>query len=600
MNPDDKLKEDLVKNYNDRADIFLQEENHFKRKSKIISSFRLLLGILTLVGIWMFTIYPAAYWLVLSSLSFISFFVVVVLDGKTNKKRQYFHRLRTINEQESATLNGKSASLTTGSLYSSQDHAYAYDLDIFGAGSLFQMINRTCTPSGEKLLVDHLSNPDLQTQHILQRQKAIAELMPLQDFRQQFMVTGQENSETPNDILQLNLWLNSANSKLNNPVIATFRFILPAVTLILLLLAVFGIISYFFVPVSILINMAFLQLYRSQINKIHAVVSHKHHILNKYAKLLKHLNDQTFSSEILTSLRRDGKDADSSLNALSKTMSFFDQRLNDLVAIVLNGIFLSDFHCVIALDRWKQTHKNQMPQWLDNIFLMDELNSFANFAFNNPDYTYPTFSDTIFFEAENLGHPLIRDHECIKNNFSSSAEEKVIVLTGANMSGKSTFLRSMGINLILAYSGAPVYATKLVCNKTTVYTSMRVTDSLGQDTSYFYAELKRLSAIVKNLREGTKMLVLLDEILKGTNSDDKLLGSIGLIEEFLQYDCLCLIATHDLALGELENKYPKQISNYCFESELNSDQLTFDYTIKRGIAKNKNATFLMRKEGLIK
>lgn len=600
MNPDDNLKEDLIKNYNDRANIFLQEETNFKRRSRIISSFRLVLGIFTLVGIWLFTIYPAAYWLVLSSICFIAFFVVVVFDGKTNKKRQYFQRLRTINEQESATLNGESTSLITGSLYSSQDHAYAYDLDIFGAASLFQMINRTCTPSGEKLLVDHLSNPDLQTQYILQRQEAIAELMPLQDFRQQFMVIGQENNETPNDILQLNLWLNSPESRLNSPVIATFRFLLPAITLTLTLLAVFGIISYFFVPVSILTNMAFLQFYRSRINKIHSVVSHKHNILNKYAKLLKHLNNQTFSSEMLTSLCRDGKDADNSVNALSKTMSFFDQRLNDLAAIILNGVFLSDFHCVVALDRWKQTHKNEMPQWLDSIFLMDELNSFANFAFNNPSYTYPTFSNDIFFEAENLGHPLIKDHVCIKNNFSSSPEEKVIVLTGANMSGKSTFLRSIGINLILAYSGAPVYATKLICNQTIVYTSMRVTDSLGQDTSYFYAELKRLSAIVKNLREGKKMLVLLDEILKGTNSDDKLLGSIGLIEEFLQYDCLCVVATHDLALGELENKYPKQISNYCFESQLNADQLTFDYTIKRGIAKNKNATFLMRKEGLIK
>ncbi|WP_270087390.1 MutS-related protein [Sphingobacterium sp. SYP-B4668] len=202
-----------------------------------------------------------------------------------------------------------------------------------------------------------------------------------------------------------------------------------------------------------------------------------------------------------------------------------------------------------------------MTHWLESLLTMDELNSFANYAYNNPEYSYPTFNETTFLEAENLGHPLIFNKTRVRNYLRASAIEKVIVLTGANMSGKSTFLRTIGINLVLAYSGAPVYATKLTCsNGLKLYTSMRVTDSLAQDTSYFYVELKRLSAIVHSLRDGAKILILLDEILKGTNSEDKLQGSIGLIEEFLQHDCLCVIATHGLSLGELENKFRGQVN----------------------------------------
>jgi len=526
--------------------------------------------------------------------------ITVVVDSKTKKRRLHYQILKTINEREGAALKGDYTGLSSGAEYTSPSHPYTYDLDIFGNNSLFQRINRTCTLNGEKLLVKRLEISDLQLPHILKRQEAISELASLQDFRQQFLAIGRESDEMTTDIPRLYLWLNSENSKLNRPIITALRFLIPVVTLTLAGFAISGVISYLYFVIAILFNLGFLQLFNHQINKIHAVVSHKYNLLKKYARLLKHTNSHTFNSDVLCKLSNDSKDADRSIDSLVRTMSFFDQRLNDLARIILNGIFLSDLHCITALDSWKQTYRDEMIHWLENIFAIDELNSFANYTFNNPDYSYPTFSESIVFEAEGLGHPLIANQTCVENDFNPSQIERIIVLTGANMSGKSTFLRAMGINLVLAYAGAPVYATKLVCSRLMLYTSMRVTDSLAQDTSYFYAELKRLSAIVENLRGGAKMLILLDEILKGTNSDDKLHGSVGLMEELLRYDCLCIIATHDLALGDLADKSTGEISNYCFESELESDQLTFDYKIKKGIAKNKNATFLMRKEGLIK
>ncbi|SEL11148.1 MutS-related protein [Olivibacter domesticus] len=594
------MAKDLDILYANRIGDFSEKEAHFKKRGKLFSSLRLVLGIFIVAGTWMAMTYLSTFWLSIALISTASFLVIVIADAKANKQRLHFYRLKTINEQEKSSLRGEYSSLPSGSIYVDTNHPFSYDLDVFGANSLFQNMNRTCTFSGERFLVESLKCTNVNVAKILERQHAVSELTCLVDFRQHFMAIGLENREDSEDISQLTAWLESPKNTLNRPIIRFFSFLLPTVTLSILIFAIVGMISYVGLIVSVLINLVFIQLFNSPINRAHAIISRKHNLLKKYAQLLQHLNTQTFSNQRLITLLKNSENAHTEINRLSRIMSFFDQRLNDLVAVVLNGVFLSDIHCIVALYRWKKKHKKQMPEWLDSIFTFDELNSLANFAFNNPSYSYPKFSASIFIEAENLGHPLIKNHPCVSNNFGSLREEKVVILTGANMSGKSTFLRTIGVNLILAYCGAPVFATKFTCSNAVIYTSMRVTDSLDQDTSYFYAELKRLSQIMDNLRKGRKMLILLDEILKGTNSADKLHGSIGLIEEFLAHECLCVIATHDLALGALENSYPKDVSNYCFESRLESDKLSFDYKIIRGIAQNKNATFLMQKAGLIK
>ncbi|WP_295123028.1 hypothetical protein [uncultured Chitinophaga sp.] len=586
--------------YKTRAIHFSQLESQFTMRGRLLSLFRLIAGILIIIGVFMFLSNISVTWMASTLLSAVVFVMLVAAHGRANRQAAYFGCLKRLNEQEEAALKGDYTNLPAGDVYVTPGHPYSYDLDIFGKNSLFQMLNRTCTTTGERLLVTTLEQNDVNAEKVLQRQEAVSALTPMLEFRQQFMAIGRENQETPNDIEQLNAWLHSEKSRLNRPFLRVLSFVLPAVFFSLIVLAIAGIVSFPFLIFSFLLNLAFIQSLHHQLNKIHAVVSNKHHILNKYARLLELMNRQPFNSEILTALAGDSKYAHASIKSLSVKLNFFDQRLNDVVGFILNGFFLFDLHCIAAIDKWKAQHREQMPKWLDSIFKVDELSSLANFSFNNPGYTYPAFSTSTFFEAENLGHPLIRKHPCVENNFTSLTDEKVIVLTGANMSGKSTFLRTIGINMVLAYAGAPVYATTFTCSLVTLYTSMRVTDSLGEDTSYFYAEISRLSQIADQLRAGKRMMILLDEILKGTNSADKLQGSVGLIQEFLAYDCLCIIATHDLALGELEQQHPGQVSNYCFESQIEEDKLTFDYTINKGIAKNKNATFLMRKAGLIR
>ncbi|HYH55805.1 MAG TPA: hypothetical protein VD772_04290, partial [Anseongella sp.] len=422
---------------------------------------------------------------------------------------------------------------------------------------------------------------------------------PLLDFRQHFMATGMGFRETSAETRQLQNWIAAPESRLNNPLIRILSYILPAAAILLLLLALAGTMPHTYWVLAVLVNLFVSGLFLKQINLVHAAVSRKHLLLEKFSLLLGHTGRQEFRDDLLNSLRQEGLQACEAIRRLAKIIGFFDQRLNLMIAALLNGFLLSDLHCVMAIDRWRSRYAPRMPSWLDSIFRIDELNSFANFAFNHPAYCYPEFNESNFIQAEQLGHPLITRGNCVPNDFLPGKDEKVVILTGANMSGKSTFLRSLGVNLVLAYAGAPVFARRFSCCLAGIHSSMRVNDSLSEDTSYFYAELKRLSTIMERLRSGQKLFILLDEILKGTNSADKLYGSTGLVEEFIRHDCLCLIATHDLELGKLADKHP-QISNYCFESTLSDDQLHFDYTIRKGIARNKNATFLMQKTGLIK
>ena len=227
------------------------------------------------------------------------------------------------------------------------------------------------------------------------------------------------------------------------------------------------------------------------------------------------------------------------------------------------------------------------------------LNSLGTFAFNHPTFVYATIEKEIVIEATAIGHPLIPQNECIANDFTLGQNKSVLIITGANMAGKSTFLRTIGVNLVLALSGAPLCARTFRCPVIDMRSGMRTADSLKDHQSYFYAELNRLKVIMDDLRSDRPLLILLDEILKGTNSADKQAGSIALVKQLLPHPCLALIATHDLAMGELAKEFPERIQNYCFEATIENDQLSFDYKLKPGLATKMNATFLMRKMGIL-
>jgi len=319
--------------------------------------------------------------------------------------------------------------------------------------------------------------------------------------------------------------------------------------------------------------------------------------------MLKQIESFDFKSSYLLSLKEQlshqGKTASTITSELQKILDQFDYSKNFLVGFVLDSIFLWDIGCLVKLNKWQQDYAGILPRWFDVIAEMDALISLANCNYNHPAWIIPEVSSAEFaFNAENLGHPLIDETRCVSNPFQISNEEKIVIITGANMAGKSTFLRTVGVNLILASNGCKVCAESFNFSPIRIYTNMRTSDNLMNDESYFYAELLRLQSMLTLLRNGENLFVIIDEMLKGTNSVDKLNGSKELINQLICLNAHGIVATHDLGLTELAQTIPA-IKNQCFEVQLNNDELNFDYKLTNGVTRTMNATFLMKKMGII-
>jgi DNA mismatch repair ATPase MutS len=321
--------------------------------------------------------------------------------------------------------------------------------------------------------------------------------------------------------------------------------------------------------------------------------------LEKYGRLLHVFGKEKFTSEILKTLTSSADEADLKVKSLASLVSNLNARLNFLTNLAVNSLLLYDLQCVYRLEKWKQENSAHLTGWLNVISEAEVLCSLGTFAFNHPAFIYPKITSDLVINTEELGHPLIAEEECVTNNLYIGKGQAVLIITGANMAGKSTFLRTSGVNLVLALAGAPVYAKTFSCPIINLRSGMRTADSLKDHQSYFYAELDRLKTIMDELRSDKPLLILLDEILKGTNSTDKQSGSIALVKQLLSHPCLAMIATHDIVLGDLENQFPQHIKNYHFEANIENDQLSFDYKLKPGIAQTMNATFLMKKMGII-
>jgi DNA mismatch repair ATPase MutS len=320
--------------------------------------------------------------------------------------------------------------------------------------------------------------------------------------------------------------------------------------------------------------------------------------------MLKVFDNNDFKSDILQNVKNNlsggGVSAGASVQKIGQLINSLDYRLNIIVGIILNGLILWDFQCLKRLEKWKSAYKTYFATWLEMLGQVDAFVSLGNFAANNPDYVYPSIAvDDNFFVSTDLGHPLINESVRVCNNFEISRKGTAIIVTGANMSGKSTFLRTLAVNYILAMTGAPVCAKKFIFKPVKLFTSMRAEDSLSDNESYFYAELKRLKQLKLLIDNHEPVFFILDEILKGTNSADKSLGSKMFLTKLVEMGGTGLIATHDISLGELETSFPEKIMNNCFEIEIDEGKISFDYIIRQGITNKMNAVLLMKQMGII-
>jgi hypothetical protein len=531
---------------------------------------------------------------------FAAFLVFVNLYFRRKDERMLWEKLAWLNSNELAVLDGDLNGFPDGGVYLDSE-GYLDDLDIFGKRSFFHVLNRTTTSHGMEAFSGLLRNSLLSSAAIHRQQEAVRALAGQSSKRQLLTAKGLLAGEAAGNLDNIQSWLDGA------PVLYQrkgFRILINVLTVCNLGTAYYYLSSNNYTPLLIgaLISWGITGYYMKYISKQHLLIAHKQSILDQYAGILGVFNTvEVGNSVLLKELHAQTEDAHKAIRQLSRLTSFFDQRLNVLVNIAFNTFFFYDLRCLAALERWKVAHRTRFPQWIATVGSIECLNSLAGFAFNNPDYSYPVPVDGsgLFITSTRLAHPLIPADRRVANDFSIGREDRLILVTGSNMSGKTTFLRTIGVNLLMAQCGLPVCAASWTFTPMALLTSLRISDSLQEQTSYFMAELKKLRNIVHRLDTGAPALVLIDEILRGTNSEDKTHGSELFIRKLAGHHCLSLFATHDLLLGQLEEELPGVVRNYCFESVIDGDKLQFNYELHRGVARNRNASFLMKQMEII-
>jgi DNA mismatch repair ATPase MutS len=532
------------------------------------------------------------------------FLFLLKLYSIHSEKKVFLGNLALINKNEANAFLGDISAFDAGISYIDKDHDFSNDVDIFGISSLFQYLNRTITGSGSDILAGWLSDPYILTQELKSRQEAIKELATKETWRHEFLASGIKKSLDKENISGILEWM------IETPVIrssALNRFLiylLPSFAIISLMLVAAGVLHYSFFTFIFLFNLLYTAIGLKKINKIHNSVSRKYLYLSSIEKLLKVFENEEFTSSVLTEIKTNisGRDVSAavSVKKLSRLIQAFDTRMNVLVSFVLNGMFLWDYHSIEKLEKWKSEYKDHFPVWMGMLGMIDAFISLGNYAFNNPGFVYPVLSESkSVFSAKNLGHPLIEEEKRVCNDFTLENRGMICIISGANMAGKSTFLRTIAVNYILGMAGAPVCAGEMEFIPMKLFTSMRTTDSLSHNESYFYAELKRLKQLKSGIEAGEPIFFVLDEILKGTNSTDKSLGSKLFLERIALMGGSGLIATHDTSLGEMENTHPGVIINRCFEIEIKGEIIIFDYKLQPGITHKMNAAFLMKQMGIL-
>jgi hypothetical protein len=521
-----------------------------------------------------------------------------------SEKIWFTENLVRINKSEINALEGDYTPFDGGSIWKARDHDFSNDTDLFGEDSLFRYLNRTVTGYGREILAGWLSDPYALRNRIKARQEAVNELAEKITWRQEFMAYGLGKPLEKEDVESLRRWLDEKESFFSSPVLRTVIRISPILTTGVLILASAGLVRFEFAGLFFFLNLTLTGVYLKKSNRVHAMVSKKYIFLSSFEKLITAFGKEKFRAQILaeTSARlySGNPSAEVGIKELSRIIQAFDSRLNLFAGFILNGLILWDFQCLSRLERWKLKTTGQLPLWLEAIGEADALISLSNNAFNNPDFVFPEISEgEPVIEATDMGHPLIDPKVRICNDFSMSRIGLICIVTGANMAGKSTLLRTIAVNLILGMAGTKVCAGKFRFKPVVLFSSMRTTDSLSSNESYFYAELKRLKILKDRLYSDPDLFFILDEILKGTNSEDKSTGSKMFLGKLAERNGTGIIATHDISLGEMEKAYPQNIFNKCFEVEIRGESVIFDYKLRDGITKHMNAGILMRQMGII-
>lgn len=589
--------------YQDKIKALSNRLDKLKRTIHLIGTFRLLLVVGAGICIWIFRQEEAWVLTVISLIFIIPFIGLIIVHNRLFRSKDYTKKLLELNQNELKGLNYDYSAFDGAKELVDSEHSFGLDLDLFGNHSLFQSINRTVTFPGKQQLAGWFMDPLTHPPYILNRQEAIRELSEMTDIRQHFYVLGEIYKGKQNDKDIIQRLMNSPALFANSNFWHILKWIFPLAWIITIVLVCLNILpaTIFTWLITFCLIIALSQ--TKKINKFHNSISKMEKILASYSYLMKVIEEQSFRAEelkqIAAELTHHHQKASSIIKQLSGYLGKLDQRYNIIAAFVLNILFLWDIRQTIHIEKWIILHIDKMEQWFLALGKFDAFSSLATFRFNHPDYIFPTITDHYFsMIGKGLGHPLMHREICVRNNIDIEKAPSFLIITGANMAGKSTYLRTVGVNYLLSCVGAPVFAEELTLYPARLVTSLRTADSLVNNESYFFAELKRLKMIIDRLEKGEELFIILDEILKGTNSIDKQKGSIALMKQLISKKTCGIIATHDLVLGNLEKEFPGEVKNFRFEADITNDELTFSYSLREGIAQNMNACFLMKKMGI--
>jgi hypothetical protein len=592
----------LIELYSSRIDSFELDIASKKRQILIINIGRLVFFLSMLIT--PFLIYPVAPLpgVIVPSVSLLIFLILVKRNAVIADQKRYLENRVVICKNELEAAKHNFSVFDSGGEFIDPDHFNSYDLDLFGKGSLFQFLNRTVTFNGKTALANMLNEQITDHARLKMRQELVAEIAAEIEWRHDFAASGMMYVEEKVESELFGRWgTEKFKLHLGNAAPA-FLVIMPVLSIVSIIYWIIFSNSALFILIG-LIQFGFWLYEKKNTTLLYEQFGKRAKILSKYASLLAKIESRNWQSveakSKLNEIRLKGVPS-KEISELRSIISAFENRNNFLVGILLNLVFSWDILCSFLLIKWHSRNATNYRLWDSTIAFFDALNSLSNMAYNRPGYTYPTFETGKFrFEAEGMGHPLIRHEKMVTNQFQIDTEKQVIIVTGANMAGKSTFLRTVGVNLVLGMAGAPVCAIRISFVPVEVFSNMRTTDSLFDDESYFFAELKRIKAILDAIGAGRQVLIILDEILKGTNSVDKLAGSQRLVKKLIGLKVPTIIATHDLKLTEMKAEYPDDIQNNCFEIRIEDNEMFFDYTLRDGVTQTMNASFLMKKMGII-
>ncbi len=567
-----------------------------KRKLFWLSTLRLFIFLIAVAGTYFFWEKTGLVTgIIVGSITLFLFLISRYTDAQY--ERDKLKALIAVNEVEIAVLQRNYADLPDGHKFKDSNHAFSQDIDLFGTGSFYQYSNRTALEQGSKKFAAILTANSIAA--IPDKQEAIKELGGLPAWRQEFTaIANLVKVEVSHRIVSN--WLKQYQRFIPQimrslPLIFSLISVVAFWSFYMGWLNEWGLIAWFFLGLGITGT------YLKKVSQLSARATQSLSTFQQYEKLISKLEKQPFESKILIEKRaiilREGKRTSTILKDFAGILNAIDQRNNLIIGIFGNAFLLWDLRQSYRLEKWIAKYGAEVEDWFDTIAFFDAYNSLGNFAFNHPTYAYPKIISTnSVINAKNAGHPLLDPEKSVANHMDINREQ-FFIITGANMAGKSTFLRTVALQLVMANSGLPVCASEMEYGPMKLITSMRTTDSLADDESYFFSELKRLKYIVDQMEEDTYFIIL-DEILKGTNSTDKAIGSQKFVERMVASYSTGIIATHDLSLCEISERLP-QVQNYYFDADIIADELHFDYKFKKGICKNMNASFLLRKMKIV-